>query len=105
MKIKRIKHYQQFLEKLMHKKIYKNIYIIIKSIIIYIITMSEWVNHVKAYAEKNKISYKQALKDASPSYKTRNDTEKEETKKEIIEKEKPKRKNNKKVVENITLKL
>ena len=63
----------------MLKKIYKNIYIIIKSIIIYIITMSEWVNHVKAYAEKNKISYKQALKDASPSYKTRND-KKEETK-------------------------
>ena len=31
--------------------------------------MSEWVNHVQAYAEKNKISYKQALKDASPSYK------------------------------------
>jgi hypothetical protein len=38
--------------------------------------MSEWVNHVKAYAEKNKISYKQALKDASPSYKTRNDKKK-----------------------------
>jgi hypothetical protein len=89
----------------MLKKIYKNIYIIIKSIIIYIITMSEWVNHVKAYAEKNKISYKQALKDASPSYKTRND-KKEESKIETpLEKEKPKRKNNKKVVENITLKL
>ncbi len=28
-----------------------------------------WIDHVKAYAEKNKISYKQALKDASPSYK------------------------------------
>ena len=31
--------------------------------------MSEWLNYVKAYAEKNKITYKQALKDASPSYK------------------------------------
>ena len=29
-----------------------------------------WIDHVKAYAENNKISYKQALKDASPSYKT-----------------------------------
>ena len=28
-----------------------------------------WIDHVKAYAEKNKISYNQALKDASPSYK------------------------------------
>jgi hypothetical protein len=35
--------------------------------------MSEWVNFVKAYAEKNNISYKQALRDASPSYKTRNE--------------------------------
>ena len=31
--------------------------------------MSEWLDYVKAYAEKNKITYKQALKDASPSYK------------------------------------
>ena len=68
--------------------------------------MSEWVNHVKAYAEKNKISYKQALKDASPSYKTRNEKKIEEPKIETpLEKEKPKRKSNKKVVENITLKL
>ena len=29
-----------------------------------------WIDHVKAYAEKNKISCKQALKDASPSYKS-----------------------------------
>ena len=35
--------------------------------------MSEWLDYVKAYAEKNKITYKQALKDASPSYKTRNE--------------------------------
>ncbi len=34
--------------------------------------MSEWLTFVKAYAEK-KIPYKQALKDASPSYKTRNE--------------------------------
>ncbi len=30
--------------------------------------MSEWLDYVKAYAEK-KITYKQALKDVSPSYK------------------------------------
>ena len=65
--------------------------------------MSEWLNYVKAYAAKHGISYKQALRDASPSYKTRN-----EVKPEIPEKpkqEKTKRNNNKKVVENITLKL
>ena len=71
-----------------------------------------WIDHVKAYAEKNKISYKQALKDASPSYKALEEMTKnkknqkiEEPKKETpLEKEKPKRKNNKKVVKNITLK-
>ena len=69
--------------------------------------MSEWLNYVKAYAAKHGISYKQALRDASPSYKTR-----KEEKPEVIkqEPEKPKqentkRNNNKKVVENITLKL
>jgi hypothetical protein len=68
--------------------------------------MSEWLDYVKAYAEKNKITYKQALKDASPSYKTRNEKKIEEPKIETpLEKEKPKRKSNKKVVENITLKL
>ena len=68
--------------------------------------MSEWLDYVKAYAEKNKITYKQALKDASPSYKTRNEKKTEEPKIETpFEKEKPKRKSNKKVVENITLKL
>ena len=65
--------------------------------------MSEWLNYVKAYAEKNKITYKQALRDASPSYKTRNEKKPEEPKQE--EPTKPKRKSNKKVVENITLKL
>jgi hypothetical protein len=68
--------------------------------------MSEWLDYVKAYAEKNKITYKQALKDASPSYKTRNEKKTEEPKIETpLEKEKPKRKSSKKVVENITLKL
>ena len=62
--------------------------------------MSEWLNFVKAYADKNKVPYKQALKDASPSYKTRNDVKPEE-----VVSEKTKRKYNKKVVEKITLKL
>ena len=66
--------------------------------------MSEWLNYVKDYATKHNISYKQALRDASPSYKTRN-----EKKPEVVipkqEPEKPKRTNKKKVVENITLKL
>ena len=68
--------------------------------------MSEWLEYVKAYAENNKITYKQALRDASPSYKTRNEVKPEEPKIETpLEKEKPNRKSNKKVVENITLKL
>ena len=68
--------------------------------------MSEWLEYVKAYAEKNKITYKQALKDASPSYKTRNEKKPEEQKIETpLQKEKPKPKSNKKVVENITLKF
>ena len=61
--------------------------------------MSEWLDFVKAYATKHNISYKQALRDASPSYKTRNEKKTEEPI------EKTKRKYNKKVVENITLKL
>ena len=78
--------------------------------------MSEWVNFVKAYAEKNNIPYKQALRDASPSYKTRNEIKPEEKVVEPIKKIEPKikpeeptkfkRKNTtKKLVENITLKL
>ena len=35
--------------------------------------MSEWLTFVKAYAEKHNIPYKQALRDASPTYKTRNE--------------------------------
>ena len=84
--------------------------------------MSNWLNYVKDYATKHNISYKQALRDASPSYKTRNEKKPEEpavtsgrlvggsTSNEPkietpLEKEKPKRKSNKKVVENITLKF
>ena len=57
--------------------------------------MSEWLDYVKAYAEKNKITYKQALKDASPSYKTRNETIVEPEVKATTETTKPKRKYNK----------
>ena len=72
-----------------------------------------WIDHVKAYAEKNKISYKQALKDASPSYKALEEMKKKPNNQKIqepkietpLEKEKPKRKSNKKMVENITLKF
>ena len=57
--------------------------------------MSEWLNYVKAYAAKHEISYKQALRDASPSYKTRKEVKPEVIKpKEVtekIKKEKPKR--------------
>ena len=76
--------------------------------------MSEWLVFVKAYADKNNISYKQALKDASPSYKTRNEKKPEEIPIieptiKVLKKEEPTkftRKNtSKKVVENITLKL
>jgi len=64
--------------------------------------MSEWLNYVKDYATKHNISYKQALRDASPSYKTRNEVKPEVV---IPKQEKQKRTNKKKVVENITLKL
>ena len=69
--------------------------------------MSEWLNFVKDYATKHSISYKQALRDASPSYKTRNEVKPEIIipKKEVTKQEKTKCNNNKKVVENITLKL
>ena len=86
--------------------------------------MSEWLNYVKDYATKHNISYKQALRDASPSYKTRNEVKPEvvipkepaatsgrlvggSTSNEPKQEEptKPKRKSNKKVVENITLKF
>ena len=63
--------------------------------------VSEWLMFVKAYALKNNISYKQALKDASPSYKTRNETIVEPEVKATIETSKPKRKYNKKDKSNI----
>jgi hypothetical protein len=65
--------------------------------------MSEWLNYIKDYATKHNISYKQALRDASPSYKTRNDKKPEEIKQDTPIK--LKRTNKKKVVKNITLKL
>ncbi len=60
--------------------------------------MSEWLNYVKAYAAKHGISYKLALRDASPSYKTRNEVNPEVIKQEPEKpkQEKPKRNNNKK---------
>ena len=76
--------------------------------------MSEWLNYVKDYATKHNISYKQALRDASPSYKTRNEVkpevvipkqEKQRSSFMSQSDEKTKRTNKKKVVENITLKL
>ena len=68
--------------------------------------MSQWVSFVKVYAETHNIPYKQALKDASPSYKTRNEKVVEEVKTEIIKPEiKTKKKNDKKVVEKISVKL
>jgi hypothetical protein len=54
--------------------------------------MSEWLTFVKNYSLKNKIPYKQALKEASPSYKTRNDVKPEPK----PEPQKTKRKYNKK---------
>ena len=39
--------------------------------------MSEWLNFVKEYAKNNNVSYKQALKDASPEYKKRNEVKTE----------------------------
>ncbi len=68
----------------------------------------------QSVCRKKKITYKQALKDASPTYKTRNEIKSEvipiiEPTRKVSQKEEPnkfKRKNTtKKVVENITLKL
>ncbi len=58
--------------------------------------MSKWLDYVKDYATKHNISYKQALRDASPSYKTRNETIVEPEVKATTETPKPKRKYNKK---------
>ena len=69
--------------------------------------MSEWINYVKTYAEKNNVPYKQALKDASSSYKTRNEKKIEVPQQESTQEPetKTKKKTNKKVVEKISVKL
>jgi hypothetical protein len=72
--------------------------------------MSEWLVFVKNYAETHNVPYKQALKDASPSYKTRNETpiQQPEIKPDIpVDTSKvAKKKNVKKiVVEKISVKL
>ncbi len=70
--------------------------------------MSEWLNFVKTYASTHNIPYKQALKDASPSYKTRNEIPQKVIQPEItpdIPEIKSKKKYIKKVVEKISVKL
>ena len=39
-------------------------------------SVGEWTSFVKAYAAEHNITYKKALSEASPSYRTRNDTPK-----------------------------
>jgi len=73
--------------------------------------MSEWLVFVKSYAATHNITYKQALKDAPPSYKTRNEiSQKVILQPEIIPEPEPeakviKKKAPKKVVEKICVKL
>jgi hypothetical protein len=70
--------------------------------------MSEWLNFVKSYAATHNIPYKQALKDASPSYKIRNEIPQKVIQPKItpdIPEIKSKKKYNKKVVEKISVKL
>ena len=70
--------------------------------------MSQWLNFVKTYASTHNIPYKQALKDASPSYKTRNEIPQKVIQPEItpdIPEIKSKKKYIKKVVEKISVKL
>ena len=70
--------------------------------------MSEWLNFVKSSAATHSIPYKQALKDASPSYKTRNEIPQKVIQPEItpdIPEIKSKKKYIKKVVEKISVKL
>jgi hypothetical protein len=68
-------------------------------------TIAEWTTYVKQYAAQNNITYKQALSQASPSYKTRHfeltETKPEEktvTKKQTKQKE---IKNEIKVIEEV----
>lgn len=55
--------------------------------------MSEWIDHVKAYAKKNKVSYKEAMSKAKASYKPKGkkDDKKKMTKKEMEKMEKEKK--------------
>ena len=46
--------------------------------------MSEWLNFVKEYAKNNNVSYKQALKDASPEYKKLNVVKTEKPVKKLV---------------------
>jgi hypothetical protein len=60
--------------------------------------MSKWTEHVKAYAEKHKVSYKQAMRDAAASYEKgeKKVGEKKESKpREPKEKKEPKTKHEK----------
>jgi hypothetical protein len=74
--------------------------------------MSEWLVFVKNYAATHNIPYKQALKDASPSSKSRNETPSKVFEQTEIKPDAPvdtkvaKKKNIKKiVVEKISVKL
>ena len=51
---------------------------------------SEWILHVKAYAKKNNVSYKQAMSQAKASYKPKgkkDDKKKDDKKKKMTKKE------------------
>ena len=45
--------------------------------------MTVWIDYVKAYAKENNLKYKEALKQASGSYKTSKGKPKETAKKEV----------------------
>ena len=47
--------------------------------------MSDWISHVKAYAKKNKVSYKEAMSKAKATYKPKG---KKDTKKDMGKMEK-----------------
>lgn len=66
----------------------------LKIIIYYIIIKmaSAWIEHVKAFAKKNKITYKEAMSKAKPSYKKKDTTKsKKMTKKEMDKMDKMKK--------------
>ena len=43
--------------------------------------MSEWIEYCKKYATQHNVTYRQAMKEAGDSYKTRNDVKSAESKK------------------------